>query len=160
MMTSCSVSSGVTARMLPSTMVWMFTEAGDSEIMNRPRPKKEVKIRPMMASSLSLVRWLRKQHGAGGQAAREEGAEREGQPEHVGAGDARNDGMRKRVADQRPALQHQIGREERADPADQRAHPHGVDHVAVGKRFGEQRASFAGFPVVGSRRCRQSRRHR
>ena len=58
-MTSCSVSAGVTARMLPSTMVWMFTEAGDSEIMNRPSPKKEVKIRPMMASSLSLVRWLR-----------------------------------------------------------------------------------------------------
>ena len=33
--------------------------AGDSEIMNRPRPKKEVKMSPMMASSLSLVRWLR-----------------------------------------------------------------------------------------------------
>ena len=40
-------------------MVWMFTEVGDSETMNRPRPKKEVKIRPMMASSFSLVRWLR-----------------------------------------------------------------------------------------------------
>ena len=59
MMASCSVSSGVMARMLPSTMVWMFTEVGDSETMNRPRPKKEEKIRPMMASSFSLVRWLR-----------------------------------------------------------------------------------------------------
>ena len=58
------IIAGVTARMLPSTMVWMFTEAGDSEIMNRPRPKKEVKIRPMMASSLSLVRWLRKSMAA------------------------------------------------------------------------------------------------
>jgi hypothetical protein len=59
MMTSCSVSSGVTARMLPMTMVWMFTEVGDSEIMNRPRPKKAVKMSPMTASSLSLVRWVR-----------------------------------------------------------------------------------------------------
>ena len=59
MMTSCSVSAGVTASTLPSTIVWMFTDAGDSEIMNRPRPKNDVKIRPMIASSLSFVRWLR-----------------------------------------------------------------------------------------------------
>jgi len=37
----------------------MFTDVGDSDTMNRPRPKKEEKIRPMMASSLSRVRWLR-----------------------------------------------------------------------------------------------------
>ena len=37
----------------------MFTEVGDSETMNSPRPKKEEKISPMMASSLSRVRWLR-----------------------------------------------------------------------------------------------------
>ena len=60
MKTSCSVSSGVTARMLPSTIVWMFTEVGEIETMNRPSPKKEVKMSPMIASSLSLVRWLRK----------------------------------------------------------------------------------------------------
>ncbi|MNT47993.1 hypothetical protein D3C72_1847510 [compost metagenome] len=62
--TSCSVSAGVMARILPSTMVWMFTETGESETMNRPRPKKEVKIRPMIASSLSRVRWLRKSMAA------------------------------------------------------------------------------------------------
>jgi hypothetical protein len=60
MMTSCSVSAGVMARMLPSTMVWMFTEVGLSDTMNRPSPKKEVKISPMMASSRSFVLWLRK----------------------------------------------------------------------------------------------------
>ena len=59
MMTSCSVSSGVTARMLPRTIVWMFTEVGESDTMNSPRPKNEVKISPMMASSLSFVRWFR-----------------------------------------------------------------------------------------------------
>ena len=40
-------------------MVWMFTEVGMSDTMNSPRPKNEVKISPMMASSLSRVRWLR-----------------------------------------------------------------------------------------------------
>ena len=110
-------------------MVWMFTEVGDSDTMNRPRPKKEVKISPMIASSLSLVRWLRKSIAPAASAAGEEGAERKRQAEHVGAGDAGHDGVRERVADQRPALQHQIGGEEGADAADEGAHPHGVDHV-------------------------------
>ncbi|MNL67625.1 hypothetical protein D3C87_1922300 [compost metagenome] len=56
---SCRVSAGVMARMLPRTIVWMLTEVGDSETMNRPRPKNEVKISPMMVSSFSRVRWLR-----------------------------------------------------------------------------------------------------
>ena len=64
MMATCSVSSGVIARMLPSTMVWMFTEVGESDTMKSPRPKKEEKIRPMIASSFSLVRWLRKSMAA------------------------------------------------------------------------------------------------
>jgi hypothetical protein len=34
----------------------MSTEVGDTETMNSPSPKKEVKIRPMIASSFSLVR--------------------------------------------------------------------------------------------------------
>ena len=34
-------------------------DVGDSEIMNRPRPKKEVKISPIIASSRSPERWLR-----------------------------------------------------------------------------------------------------
>ncbi len=75
--------------MLPSTMVWMFTEVGESDTMNSPRPKKAEKIRPMMASSFSLVRWLRKSIARGGEPAREERPDREGQAEHVGAGDAR-----------------------------------------------------------------------
>ena len=49
------MSAGVTARMLPSMMVCMFTLVGESETMNRPRPKKEVKIRPITASCFSRV---------------------------------------------------------------------------------------------------------
>ena len=37
------------------TMVCTFTDVGDSETMNRPSPKKEVKISPMTASCLSRV---------------------------------------------------------------------------------------------------------
>ena len=44
MMTSWRVSAGVIARMLPMMMVCTFTAVGDSDTMNRPRPKKEVKI--------------------------------------------------------------------------------------------------------------------
>jgi hypothetical protein len=55
MTTSWAVSAGVTARMLPMTMVWTFTLVGDSETMKRPRPKKVVKISPMTASCLSRV---------------------------------------------------------------------------------------------------------
>ncbi|MNV91608.1 hypothetical protein D3C71_1861190 [compost metagenome] len=47
------------ASTLPMTMVWISTEVGESDTMNRPSPKKEVKIRPMMASSFSRVRWFR-----------------------------------------------------------------------------------------------------
>ena len=59
MMTSCTVSLAVTARILPRTMVCTSTEVGEIETMNRPSPKKEVKIRPMIASSFSFVRRLR-----------------------------------------------------------------------------------------------------
>ena len=55
MITSCIVSAGVTARMLPITMVCTFTLVGDSETMNRPRPKNDVKISPMTASCFSRV---------------------------------------------------------------------------------------------------------
>ncbi|MNW06984.1 hypothetical protein D3C71_2034910 [compost metagenome] len=40
-------------------MVWILIEVGDSDTMNSPSPKNEVKIRPMIASSLSRVFWLR-----------------------------------------------------------------------------------------------------
>jgi hypothetical protein len=82
---------------------------------------------------------LRKSIAAAAKPAGKEGAEGEGQAEHVGAGDARHDRMRQRVADQRPALQHQVGRQEGADAADEGGDPHGVDHVAVGEGFGERR---------------------
>ncbi len=52
MMTSCSVSSGVMARMLPIVMVWMETAIGLSDTMKRPRPKNAVKMSPMIVSTL------------------------------------------------------------------------------------------------------------
>ena len=58
MIASWAASNGVIARMLPNTMVWMFTDVGDSEAMNRPRPKKPVKISPMTASVRSMEREL------------------------------------------------------------------------------------------------------
>ena len=55
MITSCAVSAGVTARMLPSTIVCTFTLVGDSDTMKRPSPKNEVKISPITASCFSRV---------------------------------------------------------------------------------------------------------
>ena len=112
----------------------------------------------MIASSLQLGALVEEQHRAGRQAAGEEGAEREGQPEHVGAGDARHDRVRQRIADQRPALQHQIGRQEGADAADQRRHPHGVDHVVVGEGLGEERRSLRLLLGIDGRRVGAGRR--
>ena len=40
-------------------IVSMLTDIGDSEAMNRPRPKKEVKMTPMIVSSFRPERWLR-----------------------------------------------------------------------------------------------------
>src|SRR5215217_929772 len=42
--------------------------------------------------------------------------------------------MAERIADQRPALEHEIGREKGADAPDQGRNPHGVDHVVVVER--------------------------
>ncbi len=39
-------------------MVCTLIGVGDSDTMNSPSPKKPVKIRPIIASSRSLVRWL------------------------------------------------------------------------------------------------------
>ena len=71
------------------TIVCTFTLVGDSETMNRPRPKKEVKISPMTASCLSRVTAWSDRIAAAASSAGEEGAGGEGQAEHVGAGDAR-----------------------------------------------------------------------
>ena len=60
MMTSCSMSPGVTARMLPSTMVWMLTLVGETDTMKSPSPKKVLKIRPMITSGVRRVWRLRK----------------------------------------------------------------------------------------------------
>ena len=59
MMTSWIVSLAVTARILPSTIVCTSTDVGEIDTMNRPSPKKEVKIRPMIASSFNFVRRFR-----------------------------------------------------------------------------------------------------
>ena len=37
----------------------MFTDVGFNDTINSPRPKKDEKIRPMMASSFKRVRWSR-----------------------------------------------------------------------------------------------------
>src|SRR5690606_21081501 len=74
-----------------------------------------------------------KQHGPCGETAREEGTDGERQAQHIGAGDPGDDGMGECIADQRPALEHEIGREEGADAADQGGDPDGIDHVVVGK---------------------------
>ena len=55
-----NVSVGVIARILPIIIVWMLTDIGDNDIMNRPRPKNEVNIIPIIASSLSLERCCKK----------------------------------------------------------------------------------------------------
>ncbi len=98
-------------------------------------------------------------HAAGGQDPGEERADRKGRAEDIGRGDAGHDGMGQRVAHQRPALEHQIGREEGADAADQRAHPHRLQHVVVAEghqQFGEQLAhlSPASYCCAGSA-CRR-----
>ena len=133
MMTSCSVSAGVMARMLPSTMVWMFTEVGRQRDHEQAEPEEGGEDQADDGVLAQLGALVEEQHRRRREPAGEEGAEREGQAEHVGAGDAGHDRVRERVADQRPALQHQIGRQEGADAADQRRDPHGVDHVAVGE---------------------------
>ena len=56
MMTSCSVSSGVIARMLPMMIVWIEIAMGLRETMNSPSPKKLVKISPITTSSFSPER--------------------------------------------------------------------------------------------------------
>ena len=49
------MSAGVTARMLPIMIVCTFTLVGDSDTMNSPSPKNEVKISPITASCFSRV---------------------------------------------------------------------------------------------------------
>ena len=53
-------SKGVIASILPKTIVLISTEVGDNETINRPRPKKELKINPIITSSFSFDRWFRK----------------------------------------------------------------------------------------------------
>src|SRR5690606_35537013 len=50
----------------------------------------------------------------------------------------RHDRVRQGIADQRPALEHEVGGKEGADRADQRTDPDGVDHVAVAERLEQQ----------------------
>ena len=52
MITNCSVSSGVIARILPIVIVWTDTAIGLSETMNSPNPKNPVKIIPIITSDL------------------------------------------------------------------------------------------------------------
>ena len=43
-------------------MVWMLTDIGLTETMNRPSPKNEVKISPMITSTLRPERSVEEQH--------------------------------------------------------------------------------------------------
>ena len=52
MMATWSVSSGVIARMFPMVIVCTDTATGFTEIMKRPSPKNEVKMMPMITSTL------------------------------------------------------------------------------------------------------------
>ena len=82
---------------------------------------------------------LQDEHGGGGEDAGGEGAEGVGQFPQVGEGDAGDDRMRERVADQRPAFEHEIDREQGADTADRRRADERLDHEVVLQR-GEKRA--------------------
>ena len=53
MIASCTMSCGAMARILPIMMVWMLTDMGDSDTMNRPKPKNAVKMMPMITSIFS-----------------------------------------------------------------------------------------------------------
>ena len=127
--------------MLPSTMVWMLTEVGQIDAINSPSANSAVNTRPITASSRSRVLLLDEIHADRGEDAGEERADRERRAEDIGGRHAGHDRMRERVAHQRPALEHQIGGQEGAHAADQRAHPHGLEHVFVAERneqLGEQ----------------------
>jgi len=116
MTNSCAASNGVTASMLPNTIVWTLTDDGASEAMNRPD----------------------KQHCTGGKSAGNESTQRVGQAEHVSAGDAGDNRVRQGISDQGPALEHQVARQEGTNSTNQRAGPDGIDHVAILQRLQQQ----------------------
>lgn len=89
---------------------------------------------------------LQKQHAARRQAAGEKRAERERQAEHIGPGDAGHNRVGEGVANQRPALQHQVAGEKRTDAAYQRRHPHRIDHIVIAKRL--QQPAHRGPPAA------------
>ena len=78
------------------------------------------------------------EHGRGGEDAGGKGAEGVGQFPQVGEGDAGDDRMRERVADQRPTLEHEVNREQGANAADSGRADERLDHEVVLQR-GEQR---------------------
>lgn len=75
----------------------------------QPEPEKRGKDQPDDRVFLQPRLLVQEQHGAGRKPAGKERTERKGQAQHIGARNAGNDGMGKSIADQRPALQHQIG---------------------------------------------------
>jgi hypothetical protein len=52
---TCQLSSSAMARMLPKITAFRFTATGLSEMMTRPSANIDVKMRPMTASSFSMV---------------------------------------------------------------------------------------------------------
>ena len=153
-------SSSEMARMLPSTMVWMLTDVGQIDAISSPSANSEVKTRPITASSRNRVCCLTKPMPIEARMPAKNAPRANGKAEDIGARNARHDRMRERVAHQRPALEHQIGGQEGADAADQRAHPHGLRHVFVAEghqQLGEQFAHFASAFAAGSSTARRRR---
>ena len=99
------------------------------------KAKKGREDQPDDGVFLQLGFLVEKQHGACRESACEKGAQRKGEAQHVGPGDAGYDGMGQGIADQRPALEHEIGGKECADATHESTDPHGVDHVGIGERL-------------------------
>ncbi len=145
MIATWTTSSSAMARMLPSTMVWIDTEVGHNDAISRPSANSDGEHQPDHRIFAQPRLLLHEGHAERGEDAGEERADRKRRAEDIGRRHTRHDRMRERVAHQRPALEHQIGREECADAADQRAHPHGLQHVVVAERddqFGEPLGHF------------------
>ena len=159
MIATWTTSSSEIARMLPSTIVWTLTAVGQIETISRPSANNEVKTRPITASSRSRVCCLTNAMPSDARMPAKKAPTANGKPQDVGDGDARHDRVGQRVAHQRPALEHQIGGEERADAADQRADPDRLDHVVVlngTEQLGDHGRSFGPPSSGGSRRASAS----
>ncbi len=130
-------------------MVWISIGRRRERVDEQPGAEEAGEDQPDDGVLLQPGALADEEHGERCEAAGEKCADGVGQAEQKGAGDARHDRVAERVADQRPALEHQVGAEEGADGADQRADPDGVDHVAIAEGFEQVRHRAAARGRVG-----------